>query len=316
MPLNTRQIEIFRAIMITGSVSGASRLLHVSQPAVSRALAYTEQRLGFTLFERNKSRLLATLEGKELFREIEQVYRGIQRVNDRARELGERRSGVLHLVSSASLGHELIPTAIARFRHENDQIKITFCGLSLSPLLESLITQRAELGLTIVPFEHPNMAIEPLCEGEVVCVFPLGHPLSKLEKLTAGDLYRYPLVAYPHETPFGTIVESIFDGAGKIMRVAIEVASPQEACSVVAAGGGIALIDTFSFKSRVGRGLDARPLDNSPKLMANLVYSRLEPLSRLARDFCNTLANVAQEQGFRLVEPGSSGPGSRPSHGD
>jgi DNA-binding transcriptional LysR family regulator len=227
-------------------------------------------------------------------------------VNDRARELGERRSDVLHLVSSPSLGHQIIPTAIARFRHDNDQVKITFCGLNLPPLLEALLSHRAELGLTIMPVEHPNVTVAPLCQGAVVCIFPVGHPLSRLAMLSVEDLHAYPLVAYAHGTPFGGIVESIFEDAGQLLRVAIEVASPQEACSVVAAGGGIALVDTFSLKSRLGHGLDARPVDKSPKLTANLVYSRLEPLSRLARTFCDTLACVMREFGFTTPERDTS----------
>jgi molybdenum-dependent DNA-binding transcriptional regulator ModE len=51
-PLKLRQIEVFQAIMLAGSVSGAGRMLLVSQPAVSRVLALTESRLGYPLFER------------------------------------------------------------------------------------------------------------------------------------------------------------------------------------------------------------------------------------------------------------------------
>src|SRR3546814_17260281 len=71
MSLNLRQIEVFRAVMSTGSISGASKVLHVSQPAVSRLLSYTETRVGFPLFERIKGRLYATPEAKRLFREVD-----------------------------------------------------------------------------------------------------------------------------------------------------------------------------------------------------------------------------------------------------
>ena len=66
MALNLRQIEVFRAVMITGSISGAAQLLFVSQPAVSRLLSQTETRIGFALFERIKGRLHATPEAKKL----------------------------------------------------------------------------------------------------------------------------------------------------------------------------------------------------------------------------------------------------------
>src|SRR5690606_28821782 len=78
-PLSLRQIEVFRAIMMAGSISGAGRMVHVSQPAVSRVLALTEARLGYPLFERAKGRLLPTPEARRLYQEVEHVYGGIQR---------------------------------------------------------------------------------------------------------------------------------------------------------------------------------------------------------------------------------------------
>lgn len=54
MQLGFKQIEYFRAVMETGSVSGAATLLNVSQPNVSRMLKYMEMRIGLSLFERLK----------------------------------------------------------------------------------------------------------------------------------------------------------------------------------------------------------------------------------------------------------------------
>jgi DNA-binding transcriptional LysR family regulator len=55
MKLNLRQIEIFRAVMTTGSISGASQLLFVSQPAVSRLLSHTEQRVAQAITDTKES---------------------------------------------------------------------------------------------------------------------------------------------------------------------------------------------------------------------------------------------------------------------
>ncbi|KUE85234.1 hypothetical protein ASL20_29565 [Cupriavidus necator] len=56
----------------------------MSQPAVNRVLALTESRLGYPLFERACGKLLPTPEARRLFAEVEQVYSGVQRVNDLA----------------------------------------------------------------------------------------------------------------------------------------------------------------------------------------------------------------------------------------
>ena len=97
MSFNLRQIEVFRAVMITGSIRGASQLLFVSQPAVSQLLSHTEARVGFPLFERIRGRLFATPEAKKLFHEVELVYAGVKRVNELARELHDHQEGILNL---------------------------------------------------------------------------------------------------------------------------------------------------------------------------------------------------------------------------
>ena len=114
--LTLRQIEVIRAIMITGSISGAARLLSVSQPAISRLLAYTEDRLALRLFERVRGRVQPTPEARRLFQEVDQVHQGVVRVNELAEELRERGTGSVRIVASPSVGQALVPDAIARLR--------------------------------------------------------------------------------------------------------------------------------------------------------------------------------------------------------
>ena len=65
--MNLRQIEVFQAVMQTGSTVEAARLLHVSQPGISRMLAHIELQLGLTLFERRKGKLLPTPQADALY---------------------------------------------------------------------------------------------------------------------------------------------------------------------------------------------------------------------------------------------------------
>ena len=139
MALNFRQIEFFRAGMITGSISGAAQLLFVSRPAVSRLLSQTETRLGFALFERIKGRLHATPEARKLFGEVQSVYAGIQRVSAIAEGLADNRQGLLNVVCSTSVGQLFIPQAIATFRQAYPGVRISFMIMSYAHLLERLL---------------------------------------------------------------------------------------------------------------------------------------------------------------------------------
>ena len=73
--MNIRQLEIFRAIMRSGTLTAAAEALHVSQPAVSKILRHFESQLGYPLFDRVGGRLVATAEAQLLFADADHLFR-------------------------------------------------------------------------------------------------------------------------------------------------------------------------------------------------------------------------------------------------
>src|SRR3569833_2846759 len=78
--MRLRHIEVFNAVMLTGSVSGAARLVNVTQPAVSRTLQHAEVQLGFALFHRVKNRLVPTTEALTLYPHVERLFANLDEV--------------------------------------------------------------------------------------------------------------------------------------------------------------------------------------------------------------------------------------------
>ena len=299
MLLNLRQIEMFRAVMITGSISGASQLLFVSQPAVSRLLSHTEQRVGFPLFERIKGRLYSTPEAKKLFQEVESVYRAVQRVHELAQDLSAHRSGILNLVSSPSLGQTIIPEAIACFRRLYPDVKVTLQCLAYGHLKERLLNRQADLGAIILPMSHPNLDVAPLCSNRLVCAFPHDHQLARRDVLALADLRPYPLIAYDKDTPFGQLVGDYYERAGEPLKPAIEVGSPQNACSLVQAGAGVALVDEFSVRSRLGGGhVVMREVLDAPDAASQSRATELRAAVAAGECVRCRIAEAAQATGF------------------
>ena len=298
MELNLRQIEVFRSVMITGSIRGASELLHVSQPAVSRMLSHLESRIGFPLFERIKGRLHATLEAKKLFHQVETVYDGVQRVNEMARELREHQEGILNLIATPSLGQMLIPTVITKYRESHPNVKLTFRYLTHLPLTERLLKRQADLAITILPMSHPNLQQDEIGHANMVCVLPYNHPLSRRATLDIADLLPHPLISYDRESSFGQMVQDMFQKEGHVVRPVVEVGSPQNACALVQAGAGLALVDQFSAQSWSAHRFVTRPLKNPPRLTAYLVRISDEPISQISQSFIDTLKAFMKAEGY------------------
>lgn len=308
MSMNLRQIEVFRAVMTTGSISGASRLLHVSQPAVSRLLSHTESRLGFALFERIKGRLFATPEAKQLIREVEHVYLGVQRVGELAHDLAQRRQGLLQLVSSPSIGQMLIPRVMALFREQHPAVRVTFQFLGFAHLQQRLLNRQADLGVVILPMDHPNLEVTPVARGSMVCICPHEHPLAQRATLTLADLRPFPLISYSPESPLGGLIATMYRAEDEPLDAAIEVGSPQNACALVEMGAGVGIVDEFSVRSWPADRFVVRPLAGAPVLVANLVHPCAEPLSQLAQDFVVLLRRQLAQQGFEMAGQAAARP--------
>jgi DNA-binding transcriptional LysR family regulator len=300
--LNLRQIEVFRAVMITGSINGAAQLLLVSQPAVSRMLSHTEARIGFQLFERVKGRLYPSPEARRLFADVESVYRDIQRVNTTLHDLVQQRHGVLRIASSPSLGHQLVPDAIAAFRRGDPDIRVSLECLRHVSLRDRLLDQQADLGISLFPIDHPNLRAVPLSEVRVLVVCPVDHPLTRIAAHELPQaLVETPFIGYPAETPFFSFIKPSFERVGLAYRPDIHVDSPHHACALVKNGAGFSVVDAISYRASGAERMAVLPVLTDERLMVSLVHLRREPLAQFAQGFVEQLRGTLTGNGFDLI---------------
>jgi DNA-binding transcriptional LysR family regulator len=292
MQLNLRQIEVFRALMVAGSISGAAKLLYISQPGVSRMIAHIESRLGLVLFERIKGRLYPTPEARRLFVEVDAVYQGVQRVNEIANDLVERTTGTLRLVVSPSLGQTLIPMALAKFHQRFPNVKVNVATQVSTQLIQTLLMQQADVGVAMFPLDHPNLQARAIYEDHLVAMLPAHHPLASRKELHIRDLVDLELIGYARDTPFGHLIEKMFNAEDLALRLAIEVRLTHTACAMVQAGIGVAVADEIAVLGRVWPDVVVRPLLPDAFIEVNVIQARYQPLSRVAQDFIETLTNL------------------------
>jgi len=75
--MTLRQVEVIRAVMVTGTIGGAAKLLNVSAPGISRLVKYTERSLGIRFFQRQNGRYFPTPEAQNIFEQINGVYKKV-----------------------------------------------------------------------------------------------------------------------------------------------------------------------------------------------------------------------------------------------
>lgn len=283
--MNLRQIEVFRAVMTTGSTTEAARLLHVSQPGISRLIRHLELQLGVALFERRGGRLVATAEARALQEEIEKVYRGVQHVRDVAAHLRYGTHTTLRICSSANTALQLVPRSIAALVKKYPSARVLFESLPTREFMKLLVSEEADLAISSAPLDHPALEVEEIGRWKLLCALPVGHALLDQRRPTLARALSGRLVTYSPEAPQSSVIDHWIESHGVARNVAAEVRSGLAACAVVATGVAVAFVDDLSARAHRPEGLVFTTIKDAPAFPIYAVRNRHRPLSRLGEDF-------------------------------
>jgi DNA-binding transcriptional LysR family regulator len=293
--MNLKQIEVFRAIMVTKSVSGAADMLHVSQPAVSQVLRHAEDHLRIVLFDRVKGRLHPTSAARSLYAEICELYSGIERVRQISEEFRRSASGSLHIVASPSLSRTLLPRAIVNFRKARPSVRVTFQSLGYENIVAALLSHDADLSVVTGYETRAGMTVHKLLEVGLVCALPRSHPLAASAATSPADLRGHPLISFPNKSFVGRMIESAFNSAGEVRDIAIEVPFPETAMSLVGHGVGVAVVDELTALSQNDPGVVIRPFAPSAPAAVAIMRTATHSHNRNANVFVTTLCEAAED---------------------
>jgi DNA-binding transcriptional LysR family regulator len=290
-------MEAFRAVMLTGSMNGAARLLYISQPAVSRLIAHTEQTLGLRLFDRDRGKLTPTAEAQLLFKEIDTMFGEAVRIDEFARDLSSNPGGALRFCCSPSLALNFIPPVVADYMKAFPQVRLKFHTTLLANVADELLARKVELAVSVLPLDHPNLVVEPFATGRMVCIVPDGHPLARQDDVELRQIPDYPLIGYARNIPFGHLMSAAFDRAGVPWRVAVEIMRAESACAFVREGAGIAIVDEFSVAGHGWTGVTVRPLREEIPLTLSLLWSKFDRPSSHTQSLAQLVRRHARETG-------------------
>ncbi len=289
MALKIRELEVFRAIMETGSISEAALRLHVTQPAVSKMLQQTEERVGFPFFMRDRGRLAPTAEARALLPEVMKAVAAIESVQRLAEDLKTVRSGLVTLAAAPALSTSILPPAIRRFRDGRPDVGVSLQSLTNHEVVRLVAEHRVDLGVVLAPAEDAGTLGRDLYETGLVCVMPRGHELEDCDSVGPPELARFPLISFSRGRPIGTLIEQAFALHDLRRVIAIEVTQSTAALALVRAQAGIAIMDGFALMGLSEPDFTVRPFRPALRTTCRLLWSRHHPLTRLAAAFVEAL---------------------------
>lgn len=299
MDIQHRHIEVFRAVMTTGSVTGAAELLHTSQPTLSRDLARLEQLLGYALFERERGRLKATARARALFDEVQRSFQGLARVVERAQALGRDEDAGLSVLSLPALSHALLPDALATLlaAHPTTRVSITPAE---PPLLDAwMAEQRFDLGLVEQATPLPGVRIEPVLEADEVAVLPASHPLVSRKRLALKDFDGQDFISLADDDPYRREIDARFDATGIRRRLRVQTHSAVAVCELVRSGLGLAIVNPLTAAACARDDLVVRPLAVSIPYRVSALLPVHRPAQPLVEELLSALRSSGRPGAWR-----------------
>jgi len=279
--MDIHQLKTFVAVAREGSITRASELLHLSQPAVSAHIKAIEDAVGLSLFDRTPRGMSLTHEGRRLLAKAEQTLAAHQELMAEATRIKGRLSGKLRLGAGSNSNNEASGRLITMLSARCPEVEVAIEHGTSRDVLAGLRSGSLDAGFYNEPGEpDPELATVEVSRFAIWVAGPPGLAAGS----GAPDWHALAELAWIYPTASrccGWAAESLFEAHGIQPKRIISVDREEVTRTLIAGGTGVGLLHAESAQQARARG-EVELLFELPKkvrvLFAHLASRAQDPL--------------------------------------
>lgn len=298
MTMEIRQLEAFAAVMSTGSVTGAARLLARSQPAITRLVQELEAEVGYALFVRSGPRVTPTEQGHLLYGDVERALGGLRQVHLRAAEIGHGSPArPLALAATSALAVGLMPQALRAVEAQWGAMAVRLRSAAPEQVVQDVLNGVVQLAACSLPLEHKGLEVLWTAQVPCVAVLPEDDALAHLAVVPLAALLQRRIVTMSNPYRLRHRLETALGlGAASagVRPPLTETNSSINAQALVRAGLGVAVLEPLTPLGAPAQGLVVRPLDVAIPFEFGVVVPAARPLTEPVRALSEALRRAAE----------------------
>jgi LysR family hydrogen peroxide-inducible transcriptional activator len=172
----------------------AAEACAVTQSTLSAGIQELEERLGVTLVERNRKRMMLTPLGEDVVARGRRLLSDAEELVDVARGGREPLSGPLRLGVIPTIGPYVIPALMQRLGLEFPKLQLYLREEQTAALLEKLASGHLDLALLALPYDVGEMETMELGEDPILVALPRNHSLAGLRRVERDALAGQNLI--------------------------------------------------------------------------------------------------------------------------
>lgn len=274
--MTLRQLRCICEVIDSGfNLSIAARVLHMSQPGISRYIKMLEDELEVPLFVRRKNRFEGlTPAGQAVANLARRALRDVQSIPSVAKDYRDGETGQLVIATNPGHARYALPPVMERFIKLHPRVHVRIRQGNSSQVADWVLAGDAEVFVATGPSEpNPELVLFPCQSIHPVILTPPGHPLGEKKRVTLADLCEHPIITYDAEFAFHNHMMRAFHGKGLTPEILLSASDADIMKMYVRAGLGIAILANSAYNRKADKDLqaiDARHLFNSTVLHLGL----------------------------------------------
>ncbi|HEY2255314.1 MAG TPA: LysR family transcriptional regulator [Variovorax sp.] len=235
-------LRAFVTVGETQSFAVAARVLHLSQPALSRRISHLEDTLGVRLFDRTTRSVELTLLGRRFLGQVRGLVEDLDRCVLSLRDAADLEAGDVTVGVVLSTIHHFMPPVIRSFREQHPQVLVRIIEEGADEVLASVKQGEADFALNYIGMQDPELEFTPLLKEPYVLACPADHPLAKRRSVAWEELAAHPLARVAHASRNRLFIDQALAELPPLPRPICEVRHVSTLIGLVEHGLGLAVV--------------------------------------------------------------------------
>lgn len=247
--MNLDHLRYFGALSRTENYTQTAKMLHITQPSLTKAVHSLEKELGLPLFKRKGRCVSLTPAGRLFANSVETSLISLDKSIAEVKSFNQQKT-VIRLASLRTLSIKWVPDMAQRFLNSTNNPAVDFqfnTDTGLSPdILNGLRAKKYDVAFCSKMDNYPDLDFFPVAEQTMVCITPIEHPLANHSSVSLTETLNYPQVTFSENSGLYAIISKLFSDCGGQPISAYSVEEDQAIAGLVANGFGIAIVPNMS----------------------------------------------------------------------
>lgn len=286
-----------RAFVTVGelqSFAAAAKVLHLSQPALSRRISHLEGLLDVRLFDRTTRSVHLTLLGQRFLGEVRSAIDGLDRSVVSLHDVAHLEAGDVTVGCVFSAVHHFLPAVIQGFRDKYPHVLVRIVEEGADEVLDCVKQGQADFALNYTGMQDPEVEFTALLKEKFVLACPVDHPLARRRSVQWHDLAKYPYALVSHASRNRVLIDQALAEVAHFPRPICEVRHVSTLIGLVQSGLAIAVVPQLTLPTIPGSVVGVRLENPSISRTIGLIQRRGRSLSPAASAFSQLLTQASR----------------------